>query len=33
MGSIPGIEMQEPLERVRPVLIDYIQGRIDGLEE
>ena len=29
----PSIEMQAPLERVRPVLIDYIQGRIDGLEE
>ena len=29
----PRIEMQEPLERVGPVLIDYIQGRIDGLEE
>ena len=32
-GVDPRIEMQEPLERVRPVLIDYIQGRIDGLEE
>ncbi len=32
-GLDPRIEMQEPLERVRPVLIDYIQGRIDGLEE
>ena len=32
-GVDPRIEMREPLERVRPVLIDYIQGRIDGLEE
>ena len=32
-GVDPRLDMQEPLERVRPVLIAYIQGRIDGLEE